>query len=107
METLTTIIGAINGVVWGPMMLVLVLGVGLFLQLGLRLMPILKLGTGFKLLWSGRSARAGDEKEGEISPFNALMAIPKLIALALLSPVVFTLTREYFARQAGPEATVK
>ena len=30
---------------------------------------------------------------------NAMMALPNLIALALLSPVVFKLTREYFARQ--------
>jgi AGCS family alanine or glycine:cation symporter len=50
MEMLTSIIGEINGIVWGPLMLVLILGVGLFLSLGLRLMPILKLGTGFKLL---------------------------------------------------------
>lgn len=28
---------------------------------------------------------------------NALMAIPNLIALLLLSPVVFKLTRDYFA----------
>ncbi len=28
--------------------------------------------------------------------FNALMAIPNLIGLALLSPVVFKLTRDYF-----------
>jgi AGCS family alanine or glycine:cation symporter len=30
---------------------------------------------------------------------NALMAIPNLIALILLSPVVFTLTREYFSKE--------
>ena len=29
--------------------------------------------------------------------FNATMAIPNLIALALLSPVVFKLTKDYFA----------
>jgi AGCS family alanine or glycine:cation symporter len=29
---------------------------------------------------------------------NAMMAIPNLVALALLSPVVFKLTREYFSR---------
>ena len=29
---------------------------------------------------------------------NALMALPNLIALLLLSPVVFRLTKEYFAR---------
>ncbi|BBB26881.1 alanine/glycine:cation symporter family protein [Amphritea japonica] len=73
MESLTAIIGEINGIVWGPLMLVLILGVGLFLMLGLRLMPILKLGTGFKLLFEGRNTKKGDEKEGEISPFNALM----------------------------------
>lgn len=73
MEAITSIVGAINSIVWGPMMLVLILGVGLFLMLGLKLMPILKLGTGFKLLWSGRSA-AGDElNEGEIPPYQALM----------------------------------
>lgn len=73
METLTSIFKAINGVVWGPMMLVLILGVGLFLMLGLKLMPILKLGTGFKLLWSGRSSSGEDQKAGEIPPFQALM----------------------------------
>ncbi len=73
MEMLTELISTINGIVWGPMMLVLILGVGLFLQLGLKLMPVLKLGTGFKLMWDGRSAKSGEQQEGEISPFNALM----------------------------------
>jgi len=73
MELLTSIFKEINSIVWGPMMLVLILGVGLFLMLGLKLMPILKLGTGFKLLWSGRSSSAADQKEGEIPPFQALM----------------------------------
>lgn len=73
MELLTSIFSSINGVVWGPMMLVLILGVGLFLMLGLKLMPILKLGTGFKLLWGGRSSSSEEQKEGEIPPFQALM----------------------------------
>ncbi len=73
MEALESIIAAINGVVWGPLMLVLILGVGLFLSIGLKLLPILKLGTGFKLMWSGRTTESGDEKEGEIPPFQALM----------------------------------
>ncbi len=73
MEALTALITRINGVVWGPWMLGLILGVGLFLMLGLRLMPILKLGTGFRLLWSGRRAKAGEADSGQISPFQALM----------------------------------
>ena len=32
---------------------------------------------------------------------NALMAIPNLIALILLSPVVFRLTKEFFASDEG------
>ena len=72
MEAIENFIGAINGVVWGPPMLILILGVGLFLSLGLKLMPVLKLGAGFRLMWKGRSA-AGDESDGDIPPFQALM----------------------------------
>ena len=73
MEAITSIFSAIEGVVWGPLMLVLLLGVGLYLQVGLRLIPIRKLGTGFSLLWKGRTTSKGDEGDGEVSPFNALM----------------------------------
>ncbi len=69
MEALTSIVNSINGIVWGPLMLVLILGVGFFLQVGLKLMPILRLGTGFGLLFKGREGQG----EGQISPFNALM----------------------------------
>lgn len=68
MELLTNILSAINGVVWGVPMLIGILGLGLYLQLGLGLMPIRKLGTGFKLLFSKTEIGSG-----EISPFNALM----------------------------------
>ena len=58
-----------NGVVWGVPMLIAILGTGVFLTIGLRFMPVLKVGTGFKRLWKGRKS----EEEGDISPFNALM----------------------------------
>ncbi|MCG9713073.1 sodium:alanine symporter family protein [Shewanella insulae] len=73
MEVITEFVSTINGFVWGTPMLVMILGVGLFLSVGLRLMPILKLGTGFKLLWSGRIPDKDKQMKGEISPFNALM----------------------------------
>lgn len=73
MEGITEFVSMINGFVWGTPMLVMILGVGLFLSVGLKLMPILKLGTGFKLLWSGRIPDKDKTMEGEISPFNALM----------------------------------
>jgi len=73
METITSIIGDINGIVWGWPMLILILGVGLFMSIGLKLMPILKLGTGFKLLLGGVRARSGEENDGEVPPYQALM----------------------------------
>jgi len=69
MEAISGIISQVNGVVWGPLMLVLILGTGLFLMIGLKFMPLIQLKSGFKLLWRGRSS----DKEGEITPFNALM----------------------------------
>ncbi|WP_198674945.1 alanine/glycine:cation symporter family protein [Rhodoferax ferrireducens] len=52
-------------------MLVLILGTGLFLQLRLKLMPILRIVTGFRMVWKGRKPEAG--AEGEITPYAALM----------------------------------
>jgi len=73
MESLASLISAINSLVWGVPMLVMILGVGVFLTVGLKLMPIVKLGAGFKLLWSGRIPEKEEDIQGEISPFNALM----------------------------------
>ncbi|WP_309044034.1 alanine/glycine:cation symporter family protein [Marinobacter sediminicola] len=72
MEAFENIVGSINGLVWGPPMLILILGVGLFLSLGLKLMPVLKIGTGLRLMWTGRSSKDA-ESDGEIPPFQALM----------------------------------
>jgi len=70
MEVLTEFLTLINGIVWGPYMLALILGTGIFLTVGLNVMPIRKIPTGFRLLWGGRK---GGAAEGELSPFNALM----------------------------------
>ncbi len=70
MENIYTFIGTINGLVWGPLMLALILGTGLFLSIGLKFMPIRMIKAGFILIFQGRKE---DKKEGEISPFNALM----------------------------------
>ena len=69
MEFITAAIKVINSVVWGVPMLIAILGTGCFLMLGLRFLPILKIGLGFKLLWNGRTNKG----EGDIAPFNALM----------------------------------
>jgi AGCS family alanine or glycine:cation symporter len=69
MEPITNAVSWLNGIVWGIPMLVLILGVGLYLTFGLRLLTIIKIPFGFGLLWKGRIP---GETNG-ISPFNALM----------------------------------
>ena len=68
METVEAFVGTVNGIVWGPPMLILIGLTGAFLMAGLLAMPLRKLFYAFKLLLS--PPRAG---EGDISPFKALM----------------------------------
>ncbi|MFP4183005.1 MAG: alanine/glycine:cation symporter family protein [Halorhodospira sp.] len=70
MEAVTEFLEAVSGFVWGPAMLVLLLGTGLYLSIGLRGMPLRRLGYGFRRLWSGRQERR--DEPGEITPFQAL-----------------------------------
>ncbi|MEM7402101.1 MAG: sodium:alanine symporter family protein [Pseudomonadota bacterium] len=69
MEALTSLLNSLSSFIWGPIMLALLLGVGIYLSLGLKLMPWRKIGHGFKLLFSGQA----DKNKGDISPFQALM----------------------------------
>lgn len=62
-------IDTVNSVVWGPAMLILLLGTGVFLTIGLRGMTITRIPYAFGQLLKGRKGSG----EGEISPFNALM----------------------------------
>jgi AGCS family alanine or glycine:cation symporter len=69
MQTLNNLISSINTIVWGPLMLILILGTGLYLMYGLSFMPLRRIAYSFKLLWQGREKKG----EGDIAPFNALM----------------------------------
>ncbi len=71
MDVIQAWMGQINGFLWGPVMLALILGTGLFLQLRLGFMPVRRIGPGFRLMWRGRTGDAG--AAGEVSPFAALM----------------------------------
>lgn len=70
METFMYWLKQINDVVWGPGMLVLLVGTGLYLTVGLRFFTFRNMGRGLKNLWAGRRNQS---THGEISPFNALM----------------------------------
>ncbi|WP_455217307.1 alanine:cation symporter family protein, partial [Kaarinaea lacus] len=69
MSALNNFLSAASGFIWGPVMLVLLLGTGIYLTIGLRAMPWRHLVTGFQLLWKGRKST----EEGDITPFQALM----------------------------------
>jgi len=63
------VIDTVNGFVWGPVMLTLLLGTGIYLTIGLKGMTISHIPYAFRQLSKGRRGSG----EGEITPFNALM----------------------------------
>ena len=70
MEGFMNWLKAVNDVVWGPGMLVLLVGTGLYLTIGLKFFTFRNFFRGLKNLWAGRNNQS---EQGEISPFNALM----------------------------------
>lgn len=66
---MTEIIQAVNAFAWGPVMLVLLLGTGIYLSAGLRFATVRRIPAAVGLLLRGRKG-SGD---GDISPFAALM----------------------------------
>ena len=69
MEDFNALMEEVNGLIWGPPMMILLLGAGAFLTIGLRFLSILKVGYGFKQLFKKREG--GDA--GDVTPFAALM----------------------------------
>ena len=71
MEAFSHFIDVLDGIVWGPIMMALILGTGLYLTVGLRFVPWTKIPAGFRLTWQGR--KKDSSVTGELSPFEALM----------------------------------
>jgi alanine or glycine:cation symporter, AGCS family len=69
-QSFQSLLSEISGFVWGPYMLALLLGVGIYLSIGLRFMPWRHLFGAFRELWKGRVPADG---KGQITPFQALM----------------------------------
>ena len=63
------LVTTINDWAWGPMMLALLLGTGLYLSLGLRFMTVRRIPRGLWLMVHGGKGKGA----GDISPFSALM----------------------------------
>jgi AGCS family alanine or glycine:cation symporter len=69
MKRFEDLLSQLSSLVWGPVMLAFLLGVGIFLMIGLKAFPWRYTIKAFVLLWKSRES----EQEGDISPFQALM----------------------------------
>ena len=69
MENINSILSTASSLAWGPAMLVLLLGTGIFLTIRLKFLPLRHLFYAFSLLWKSRKSK----EDGDISPFSALM----------------------------------
>ncbi|MFX0561258.1 alanine/glycine:cation symporter family protein [Tepidibacillus infernus] len=67
---LKDLIGTLGDIVWGPPMLILLVGTGIFLSLRLKFMQFSQLPYALKLAFSKNQ---DDQSEGDISHFAALM----------------------------------
>ncbi len=69
MESINSILSTASSWAWGPVMLTLLLGTGVYLTIRLKFLPLRNLGYAFSLLWKSRQSK----EEGDIPPFSALM----------------------------------
>ena len=72
MEKLNEIVAAIDTFVWGPVMLVLLVGTGIFLTVRLKFLPWRNLHYALHSVLS-KEARTTKRGTGDVSPFSALM----------------------------------
>ena len=71
MQALQDILDKAGGIIWGEYVLIPLLAlVGIYLTIGLKAMPWWHFPLAFKRLWQGRKT---EDKDGDISPFQALM----------------------------------
>lgn len=71
MKELSNVISAIDDFVWGPVMLVLLVGTGIYLTFRMRFLTWRNLGYALKRTLS-KEARTKSRGEGDVSPFSAL-----------------------------------
>lgn len=71
MKTISELISQIDSFVWGPVMLVLLVGTGIMLTIRTRFLSWRNLGYALKSTLS-KEARTKSSGTGDISPFSAL-----------------------------------
>ncbi|MDO4311952.1 MAG: sodium:alanine symporter family protein [Eubacteriales bacterium] len=66
------VLSKVNDFVWGPVMLVLLVGTGVFLTIRLKFLPWRNLGYALKQVFA-KSEKSSSGGEGDITPFQSLM----------------------------------
>ncbi|BBN60715.1 sodium:alanine symporter [Hydrogenovibrio marinus] len=69
MDAINHLLSTLSSWVWGPVMLVLLLGTGIYLTIRLKFLPMRNLFYAFKLVWQGRKST----EDGDVPPSSALM----------------------------------
>ena len=74
MDMFSNLIHAVNAFIWGPPMMVLLIGTGLWLTLGTRCIQVLQFRPAWRRVLRGAFRKEADEPgTGDITPFQALM----------------------------------
>ncbi|MDY5911214.1 MAG: sodium:alanine symporter family protein [Inconstantimicrobium porci] len=72
MEQITNLLNSIDSFLWGPPLLILLVGTGAYLTFRLKFLQIRKLPLALKLVFSGNKENEKDDCEGDVTPFAAL-----------------------------------
>ena len=88
MEKFMSINDAINGFVWGPVMLVLLIGCGVYLSIRMGFIQFTRFGFAMKNT-IGKIFKKQDAAEGEVTPFQAvstaLASMPARLIASLMT----------------------
>ena len=71
-KTIEQLLNGINGIVWGPPLLILLVGTGIYFTFKLKLLQIFKLPLAMKYLFSKDDEEYDDDAKGDVSSFAAL-----------------------------------
>ena len=66
------LVASANGILWGPVLLILLCGTGIYYTFRLKFIQVRKFGEACKLLFGHVTFKGGERKEGEMTPFQAL-----------------------------------
>ena len=69
--TISEIVGVLNGIAWGPWMLILLVGTGIYLSVRMGFLQVRKFGYAMKNT-VGKIFKKQTAGEGEVTPFQAV-----------------------------------